>query len=263
MSSLRKGLLSVMLSFAALGGCADNAALDDGPARTGRQTGTAKDADDSVAMDTDDVLDDECMPKGDAGPADAGKPDSGVVVMRDAGITTPKPDAGGGTTAPKPDAGGGTTVPKPSTIAGSALKSKCSSVAKPASNMCGSYYCGVDQGAIEAELSSDSLCANVEAVCEGRLVSVVASCARSTLIANLGQSFEAIRPKVQECVYKDAQFKQLVTESCLGCFLDAAVCAGNKCLAECLADGPGCDACRQKNNCDQAVFSCAKLPNPF
>lgn len=262
MSSLRKGLLSVMLSFTALGGCADNTALDEGPSRTGRQTGTAKDTDASVAVDTDDVLDDECMPTKDAGTSsDAGKSDAGLVVTRDAGGATPKPDAGG--TAPKPDAGGGTTTPKPSTIAGTAVKSKCSSVAKPANNMCGSYYCGVDRSAIEAELSSDSLCADVGAVCDGRLVSVVASCARSTLIANLGQTFEAIRPKVQECVYKDAEFKELVPETCLGCFLDAAVCAGNKCLAECLADGPGCDVCRQKNNCDQAVFSCAKLPNPF
>jgi len=252
MSPLRTGLLSAMLSFAAVGGCADNA-LDESPERTERQTVTPTGRDDTVAADTGTMG--ECSPtpsvedagKRDAGPADAGGP----IVVRDAGGSTPKPDAGGEST------------PKPSIVAGTALKSKCSSVAKPASNMCGSYYCGVGESQVAAELASDSLCNNVKAVCEGRLVSVVASCARSTLIANLGMSFDAIRPKVQDCVYKDAEFKQLVPAACMSCFLDAAVCAGNKCLAECLSDGPGCDACRQKNNCDQAVFSCAKLPNPF
>jgi hypothetical protein len=254
MSSLRRGLLSALLSFAVVGGCADMGDQSDKASSTGRQTGTARDASSITPIGDDDLLPDECAE--DAGSAvDAGKPDAG---RTDAGITLGR-DAG---TATKPDAGG-TTTPKPSVIAGTAVKNKCSSVGKPTGNMCGSYYCGVDESQISAELVSDSLCGNVKAVCEGRLVDVVAGCARSKLIANLGMSFEAIRPKVQECVYKDAEFKELVPATCLGCFLDAAVCAGNKCLAECLGDGPNCDACRQKNNCDQAVFTCAKLPNPF
>lgn len=248
MSSLRRGLLGAVLSFAVVGGCADTGENSENAPPTGRQTGTAKDA---AVIDSDDLLPDDCK-TGDAGggATDAGKADGGSAVVRDAG------------TAAKPDAGG-TTGPKPNLIMGTAVKNKCSSVGKPTGNMCGSYYCGVNESQIAAELASDSLCGNVKAVCEGRLVSVVATCARSTLIANLGMSFEAIRPKVQECVYKDAEFKQLVPATCLGCFLDAAVCAGNKCLAECLGDGPNCDACRQKNNCDQTVFTCAKLPNPF
>ena len=192
MSSLRRGLLSALLSFAVVGGCADAGENSENAPQTGRQTGTAKDV---PAISSDDLLPDECADDDagsttvvDAGKADAGRTvvDSGTVVVRDAGPAT-KPDAGT------------TTEPKPNVIAGTALKNKCSSVGKPTGNMCGSYYCGVNESQISAELSSDSLCGNVKAVCEGRLVSVVATCARSTLIANLGMSFEAIRPKVQDC----------------------------------------------------------------
>lgn len=219
-------------------------------------------------------------PKQDAGsgpaPLDAGSVtppnDAGTPAPQDASAPPPPKDAGSpapqdvSTPPPPPppptkDAG---TPPAPTTqIRGSATKAMCSSVGAPSGGQCGSYYCGVKQADIAASLAADSLCPDVAAICEGRLVGALTNCTRSTVIANLGTAVDTLTPKIETCVYQDAEFKQKVSSACLGCFMKAATCAVNKCLTQCLSDGPACDSCRQKNNCDQPVFDCAKLPNPF
>lgn len=58
--------------------------------------------------------------------------------------------------------------------------------------------------------------------------------------------------------------KGVTSSECLACTIDAAQCAGDNGLIQCLAgDSAQCDACRKENNCDQPVFSCGGLPTPF
>ena len=46
--------------------------------------------------------------------------------------------------------------------------------------------------------------------------------------------------------------------------LDAAQCASDNCLTQCLSgDSSGCDTCRMNNNCNQPVPTCAGFPSPF
>ena len=87
--------------------------------------------------------------------------------------------------------------------------------------------------------------------CNGNLVTIAAS-------------NYSLRPMIQDCVYKDATIKAKVPPACLSCFIDAAVCAGDNCLLQCLSgDSPTCDSCRKQNDCEQPVFSCGGLPSPF
>jgi hypothetical protein len=73
-----------------------------------------------------------------------------------------------------------------------------------------------------------------------------------------------LRPLIRDCVFEDAEIEQMVNPDCLSCFIDAAQCAGDNCLIECLSgDSPGCDACRLENDCEQPVFACTALPSPF
>jgi len=184
-----------------------------------------------------------------------------------------KPDAGGDEPTDETDAG--TTTPpgeeEPMTpaqnkIPGSAAEAKCSSYGLPMGDQCGGYYCGITKADIEAELKPGSLCnPDPEKICDGGLTREVGKCARSVKsdIANALDTEAQIRMKVQQCVLKASAFADTEVE-CLGCFLDAAQCASDNCLTQCLTgDSAACDKCRMDNDCNQTVPTCAGFPSPF
>jgi len=276
MSSVQRGLLAVALGFAVVVGCTETASIDnDRKGSTLKDAGTSNDdddqSDDSSSSDDDDSSssdDDSSSSDDDSSSSDDGSDDSSddETPTLDAGTRDAGRDASTGADAGRDaSTGSGTDAGKPatSTIAGSATKAKCSSYGEPKNGMCGSYYCGVTQEQIMSELPADTLCPDPVRVCDGGLVKAVGDCARSTKAANLTATNAQLKPKVQACVQKNPEFADLQVE-CIGCFLDVALCAGDKCLLECLVgDSAGCDSCRMKNNCEKPVFSCAKLPSPF
>ncbi len=162
------------------------------------------------------------------------------------------------------DQGGGSTM---SLIKGSAMRAGCSSYqAREGDNQCAGYYCGVSKKTIENELKSGSGKCNptAEDVCAGTVTTRVAKCARETKSNPLNalDSDAVIREKTLACVKMAPEIDS--SDECLGCFLDAAQCASNNCLTQCLTgDSPNCDTCRINNNCNQPVPLCAGLPSPF
>lgn len=170
-------------------------------------------------------------------------------------------DAGAVTqTAPTAADGGATTV---SPFAGSAAASQCMSYTQAKPGMCSGYFCGLTESQVTAAMPADSICPDPKLLCEGTLLTAVAKCARSTIIANLGSPIDPLKPKMEECVFADATVKDKVSKQCVGCYLSAAACAATNCLVPCLSDSPACDQCRAKNNCEKPVFECAKLPSPL
>ena len=157
----------------------------------------------------------------------------------------------------------GTTAPNPALVAGTGTS--CASYATPMNGKCGSYYCNVDLPTLTMAIDPMTVCGkDPEFTCNGNLVIAVGTCARQVKSENLLDSNDALKPKVEACVYEDAVIKQKVAPECLSCFIGAAICAGDNCLTQCLAgDSPGCDACRKQNNCEAPVFSCGGLPTPF
>jgi hypothetical protein len=168
-----------------------------------------------------------------------------------------------GATGPAPAGSDGSMVGGP--VAGSALAAGCSSYQPPANGMCGGYYCGVTEEILARESTPNAKCSGTAAFkCEGRIVLVVGACARSIKSAMPFASNDELRPLIRDCVFEDAEIQQMVHAECLSCFIDAAQCAGDNCLIECLSgDSASCDACRLDNNCEQPVFPCTGLPNPF
>jgi len=150
-----------------------------------------------------------------------------------------------------------------SPLSGTTASAQCNSYAEGAPGMCSGYYCGVTQSQVTDAMPADSICPDPTYLCEGTLIKAVAKCARSTIIANLGSPIDPLKPKMEECVFADATIKQTVSPACVGCYLTAAACAATNCLVPCLSDGPSCDQCRQKNNCEKPVFECAKIPSPL
>jgi hypothetical protein len=163
-----------------------------------------------------------------------------------------------GTTEPT-----GPIAPNPALVAGTGTS--CASYATPANGKCGSYYCNVDLPTLTMAIDPATACGkDPEFTCNGNLVIAVGTCARQVKSENLLDSNDALRPKVEACVYEDPVIKQKVAPECLGCFIGAAICAGDNCLTQCLAgDSPGCDACRKQANCEAPVFTCGGLPTPF
>lgn len=187
----------------------------------------------------------------------------------------PGQDAGGSTTPPAPgpeqDAStpatdSGTAPPAASTVAGSYVG--CTSYGEQNGELCAGYYCNVTAADLAAELPTSGPCGTLEPdrVCGGSLTREVGSCSRSVKSnpLNAFDNDETLRGKIQDCVYNNEDIRAVVTEQCLSCFLDAAQCASDNCLTQCLAgDSAACDSCRLDNNCNQTVPPCGGLPSPF
>jgi hypothetical protein len=281
------------LSFAAIAGaCVQTPSIDNDrfASNLGGDAGGGSSDEDDSDDSTDD--DDTVTPVANADTGapvvkDAGKPPTNTPPSQssDAGTQTPPttqappntqtpPVSEGGGSAPveaTPDPEPDTAEPPPppammSVVPGSATKAKCTSYTKVSGTMCGGYFCGVTQEQIAAEMPADTLCGEnaIQGACDNKLPTAVAKCAREVKSANALASNAQNRPKVQDCVFKDADLKENTPLPCMSCFLDAAECAGDNCLVECLAgDSKNCDACRAKNKCDLKVFTCAKLISPF
>ncbi len=71
---------------------------------------------------------------------------------------------------------------------------------------------------------------------------------------------------------EDAEFKQCtkegviadtgVTDGCADCYAEAALCAKNNCLAECLATAEQCATCREDAGCNAPFYTCSGLTPP-
>jgi len=214
---------------------------------------------DSASVDNDNQM--APATGGDSnGSGAGGTPSNGA--NQDTGGANASPE-GGADTGGNAEVEGGT--PGMPSIAGTGTAASCTSYTAPTGQKCGSYYCGVDLAMLTAATVPGGKCGNDLAyVCEASLPLVVGACARKIKSMNPLSSPKDLRPQVRACAYEDAEVKEKVSDDCLGCYLDSAECAGEKCLVDCLAgDSPGCDACRLKNNCTKPVFACNGLPDPL
>lgn len=172
-------------------------------------------------------------------------------------------DASGGAAGATGEPPTGTTGPNPALVAGTGTS--CASYTMPAGGKCGSYFCGVDLPTLTMASDPTAVCGNhPELTCDGTLVVAVGTCARQVKSENLLDGNDALRPKIQACVFEDATIMQKVAPECVACYVSAAICAGDNCLTQCLAgDSPGCDTCRKQNSCEAPLFECGGLPSPF
>ncbi|MET0283605.1 MAG: hypothetical protein ABW352_04025 [Polyangiales bacterium] len=177
-----------------------------------------------------------------------------------------KPATGNDAAVPESDGGGGEEPPLESKIAGSGLEAKCSSYGTAKGGMCAGYYCGITIETLAAEYKPGNKCDTTpEKICDGQLTRDVAKCARDTKSNPLNalDTTEQIREKTATCIMKIPANADTEPD-CLDCFLDAAQCASDNCLTQCLTgDSATCDKCRLDNDCNQPVPSCAGFPTPF
>ena len=141
----------------------------------------------------------------------------------------------------------------------------CQSYTPIDNDMCAGWYCGVTEAQLTSAVDPSATCGgDIQLLCAGSVVEKVGVCARRLKAENFNATNDELRPLVRDCVYEDAEIKAAVPEDCLQCTIDAAACAADSCLVQCLAgDSPACDTCRRAAGCDQGVFSCGGIPAPI
>lgn len=124
---------------------------------------------------------------------------------------------------------------------------------------CYSFYCGTNSNSIKAGATSNATCgtdAEVYYACEGASSRRAGECAR----------INALRPDphaaTRDCFREDTKL-DVITDSCLECYLDSADCARENCASVCLGGhSDDCDKCRQDSGCTPGFYECAGLPDP-
>lgn len=159
--------------------------------------------------------------------------------------------------------GGGSSEPVSDALKGTG--ESCHSYTEPTDGKCQGWFCGVTEEKLMEVVDPKAKCGgNVPLLCKGSVPIAVGKCARQIKAANFNKSNDELRPLVRDCVYEDAAIKDAVPEDCLNCTIDAAACAADNCLPQCIGgDSETCDTCRRDAGCDQSVFSCGGLPPPI
>jgi hypothetical protein len=259
---MRRVTIPLILSIM---GCAPSTAdLPNDQAPLARDAG--RDA--RVVRDARQPSPDDDEPTSEDEPPDDEPTDDAPVVTRDASVRDSSRDVEDATPPATPDAGGeDPEPPQESKIAGT--YGMCTSSTKMSGDQCFGYYCKATEADIVAEtVANAGPCSGVDPalICEGLTSQEVGKCSRSVKSdpANAFASKEELRELVKQCTYKVARIEQEVPEECLACYLDAASCASDNCLIQCLpGDSKECDKCRTDSGCNQPVPSCAGLPSPF
>lgn len=149
---------------------------------------------------------------------------------------------------------------------GDTCEAKCQTYTAASSGKCYGLYCGLTQSQLASKLSWFAACNQPSAfTCGGTLPRVSGNCARNVKSANLLDSNEQLRPKINACIAQDSQVAAArVGSTCTNCYTTYQLCVADTCLLECLiGDNPDCDACQRKTNCLSGLYSCSGLPNPL
>jgi hypothetical protein len=178
------------------------------------------------------------------GGAAGGSPDAGAPMGSDAGV----PSDAGASDGGAPDGG----APD-----GGAHDGGCTQASTPDASMCPGYGCRTTLQQLRTDMKQGA-CSSEQAaavVCDGRVGNVALQCTQENVFAlNIPRA-------VNGCLKRDAQIGML-SNACIDCFVDEALCTLTRCFAACtVSEGSDCRTCRQQQ-CSAMFASCSGLPAP-
>ncbi len=191
-----------------------------------------------------------------------GSPTGGTTGGSPTGGTTGGSDAGmpGGTDA------GPWMPPAQSLVKGTG--GACLSTGAQMGDKCGSYYCGVSQATLTPELNPGKPCGdNPGYACKAELTAIVTEAAKM-YSGDAVLDPEGFKSKVKAFVKMNpGVMANNVRDTCIDCFVGAAICCAGDLLACGLICTTGtqaeCDAAQKAKGCITQVFECGGLPDPF
>lgn len=186
------------------------------------------------------------------GGQDAGAVAGDASVFPDASIDAGVPDAASEGGAPE----GGFEAGLPD--ASDASDAGCPEPLPPDAGVCAGYNCLRTREQLRAAMNPQGACSSEQAValaCDGRVGKAALQCTQESVFAL------NVERAVTTCLKRDTAIGQL-SNGCLGCFVDEALCTLSRCFAACtLTEGSDCKACRQ-TLCSAALATCSGLPAP-
>ncbi len=183
----------------------------------------------------------------------------------DAGASAGTPgDAGFSGDAAVPAMDGGVALPDgglpdaaiDSGIAPDAGDAGCAQLSADA-GLCPSFGCRTREQ-LRTAVGAQGACSSEQAIalaCDGRVGKAALECTQESVFSI------SLERSVTVCLKRDAAIAQL-SNDCLGCYVDEALCTLSRCFAACtLTEGSDCKACRQQQ-CGAPFARCSGLPSP-
>jgi hypothetical protein len=176
-----------------------------------------------------------------------GAMDAGASSGGTGGGAQPPPDAApdaGAVDAGQPDASG---------------EGGCPRLLAPDAGVCSAYGCSLSLDQLRSTANSAGACtspAALAAACDGSASSAALRCTEASVFSvDLSETASA-------CVQRDPQLSPLGA-TCLGCFVDEALCTLSRCFALCAlaSENDECRTCRRQQ-CGSALTQCTGLPAP-
>jgi hypothetical protein len=156
---------------------------------------------------------------------------------------------------PKLDAGdSGSNNPEGGTLA-------CTSWTEPMNGMCGGPHCQQTQAQLRASAPTTATCGSdmeIAGLCTQAVVKTVSTCT----VTHAFDPEASREANITTCARMTHGSTEL-SDACMNCYVDAALCAVNHCLQVCLNPNTTiCDDCRIANGCVSAFYTCGGVPQP-
>jgi hypothetical protein len=126
---------------------------------------------------------------------------------------------------------------------------------------CGGPFCNQTEGQLRTDLLANEMSSGRTAACRDN-DEVTAMCSLESIrdVTMCARSSGANEDSTRQCAR--AALPQLSTD-CVECYVDAAVCAAQRCAGDCLAgDSVACDACQISSGCAGTLYLCTGFVDP-
>jgi hypothetical protein len=175
----------------------------------------------------------------------------------DAG-TAPSGGMGGGGQVP-PDAGPLDAEPLDAGAPDTSGEAGCPRLLAPDAGICSAYGCGLSLDQLRSIANPAGACtspAALAAACDGSASSAALRCTEASVFA------ADLSEAASTCVRHDPQVSALGA-TCLGCFVDEALCTLSRCFALCAlaSENDECRSCRRQQ-CGTTLSQCTGLQAP-
>jgi hypothetical protein len=135
----------------------------------------------------------------------------------------------------------------------------CPRLLAPDAGICSAYGCGLSLDQLRSTASPAGACtspAALAAACDGSASSAALRCTEASVFA------ADLSEAASTCVLRDPQASALGA-TCLGCFVDEALCTLSRCFALCAlaSENDECRSCRRQQ-CGTTLSQCTGLPAP-
>jgi hypothetical protein len=149
-------------------------------------------------------------------------------------------------------------------VAGCGSDSGNPGTAGAGATQCVGTYAAVSAADFAARTTSGKGCSSDTAsICGNDVTALVGTCGK-TCFLQAASDDDSQAACVAPCITQAVTTPQVLSDSCIDCYVQDVACARDLCLAKCgvTPGSPECAQCRADNGCAAAFYGCSGLPVP-